>query len=225
MKKPILFTMFVIWGIMGYCIIPFNNERSLYLNNSDPNIDKFSIGFGLGFGFFDPEDVNNYLSYIYSSSNGYNMEFGTTDIFMNENLSFVISIHPVKLLRVNIVGEAGIAPKLITLNTGNSDFYNFGRYSGGIETYFNLPFGSGRHSFIFGVGSLYHHLYFDDYSGDTFGLRVIPFGMAFNFGKFKPQIMIGGDLLTKAIDKSYSEYSNDFELNYDHGFVHINFLF
>jgi len=224
MKKTILFLLLAILGTSGFGLTPIKDASTLYYN-SDPSFDKFAIGFGIGFGFFNPEDVNDYLAYIYSSSNGYDMEFGTTDIFMNENLSFVASIRPIKYLRVNIVAEAGVGPKLISLDNGNTDFYNFGRYSGGVEAFFNLPFGSGRNCFMFGVGSLYHHLYFEDYIGNTVGIRVIPFGMSFKVGKFQPQILVGGDLLTKAIDKTYSDYNSNFELNYNQGFIHINFLF
>ncbi len=141
---------------------------------------------------------------------------------MNENIAAVVTYRPIKMLRINLSAEAGIGPKLVRINNGETNYHNFGRYSGGLEAYLNVPIGSGRHSILFGVGSFYHHLYFEGYSGNTIGIRVIPFGMSFSIGKFQPQILLGGDLLSNVIDNS-NDY--DFELNYNHGFIHINLLF
>lgn len=190
-------------------------ENNKSLSSGSSEFKKFGIGIGVGFGFFNPEDVNNWLEEEYSN---YYLQMGSFDIFMNAQLSFSTTIRPVKFLRLNIIGEAAFGPKLVATDNAGSNFHNFGRYSAGAEAFLNVPIGSGKHSLLFGVGALYHFMYFEDYNGGTVGLRVIPFGMSFQFGKFQPQILLGGDLNAIAMDGS-------FELNYNQGFLHFNFLF
>lgn len=209
MKRLALLCVAMIFFMASFSATPF----SIKLEANE--IDKFGIGVGLGFGFFYPSDVNDWLDFHYSN---YYMEFGSTDLFMNEQISFVTTFRPIKLLRFNIMAEAAIGPKIVRINNGGTNFHNFGRYSVGAEAYLNVPIGSGRHSMLFGVGSLFHHMYFEDYSANTVGLRVIPFGMSFQLGNFQPQVLVGGDLLTNATD-------GYFELNYNGGFIHINLLF
>lgn len=214
MKRMLLLIMAVsIYGIITASSPLRKNNTNIIVQ--DPEFDKFGIGFGIGFGFFYPSDVNDWLDEKYSN---YMMQFGSIDLFMNEQIAFVASFRPVKMLRININAEAGIGPKLVNTNDAGTNFHNFGRYSAGTEAYLNVPIGSGKHSVLFGAGVSYHHIYFEEYRGNTIGLRIIPFGMSFNFGGFQPQILLGGDLLSKATDGT-------FELNYNHGFIHINLLF
>ena len=216
MKK---ITLMLFAMVIAMCAIAKNPTRDFAnssLNKTD-DFDKFGIGFGIGFGFFSPSDVNNWLENKYSNYTTANLS-----LYMNENLSFVATFRPVSMLRINVSAEAGMGPKLVITDNDGTKYHNFGRYSGGVEAYLNVPIGSGKHSMLFGVGSFYHHLYFEGYSGNTIGVRVIPFGMSFSLGKFQPQILLGGDLLSNVIDNSH-DY--DFELNYNHGFIHINLLF
>ncbi len=218
MKKTTLLLCAVAYTMIAIAVNPTLDYASKNINQ-DHEFDNFGIGFGIGFGFFYPGDVNDWIEREYSN---YTQEFGSFDIIMNENISLVATFRPINMLRINISAEAGIGPKLVTTDDAGTNFHNFGRYSGGVEAYLNVPFGSGRNSMLFGVGSFFHHMYFEDYSGNTIGVRVIPFGMSFQFGDFQPQILLGGDLLSSVTD---TRGGNNFELNYNHGFIHINLLF
>lgn len=217
MKKITLMLFAIATTLFAVAINP-NKDNYTYSVKSSSDYDKFGIGFGIGFGFFNPEDVNNWLENEYSRYT----EVTNLSIYMNENIALVASFRPIEMLRVNLSAEAGIAPKLIITDDRGTKYHNFGRYSGGIEAYLNVPIGSGRHSILFGVGSFYHYMYFEEYSGNTIGVRVIPFGMSFGFRKTQLQLLLGGDLLASANDTR--GYTN-FNLNYNHGFIHINFLF
>lgn len=212
MKKLLLIIIsFSLSGIVS----AFEPQINGYSNLQNKEFDKFGIGLGIGFGFFYPGDVNDWINNKYSN---YNMELGSTDLYMTEQIAFVTTFRPIEMIRINVLAEAAIGPKMVMTNDDGTNFHNFGRYSVGAEAYLNVPIGSGRHSILFGVGSLFHQMYFEDYSGNTIGIRVIPFGMSFQFGNFQPQILVGGDLLTKTTD-------GYFELNYNQGFIHINLLF
>ncbi|HPM12745.1 MAG TPA: hypothetical protein PK734_04560 [Bacteroidales bacterium] len=208
--------LLAVFFIVNTAFSNTNNGIKFY---NETEYKKIGIGFGIGFGFFYPSDVNDYLEERYQNYSTVNLS-----IYMNEQLSITATYRLAKYMRINITGEAAIGPKLMSTGT----FYNYGRFSGGAELYFNKPIGSTKHSFIFGVGPMYHHMYFEGSKGNDLGMRIIPFGISMQFGKFQPQVIVGCDLLSKAqsrIQEYNSGITRDFEMSYNGGFVHINCLF
>jgi len=79
--------------------------------------------------------------------------------------------------------EYGWGPKFIT---NIDDYYHFDRISPGILCNYNIPFGSGRHSFFIGGGLFYHALNFEDFSSSTVEPRIQA-DVNFQFGKLNPK--------------------------------------
>lgn len=191
---------------------------------TDDGIKVFGMGFGIAFGGFSPGDVNEYIESQYEDVTEF---FGSYSIYMCEEFAVVMTFRPSRMFRFNVAFEAGIAPKIVSVSyytsygsSSSTDFYNFGRYGASIEGYLNLPLGSGRKAnMLFGAGTAFHYMYFQDYKATKLGLRVTPLGWSFKFGGFQPQVLLGADLFAKGVDDS------SFELNYTRGFLKINLCF
>jgi len=226
MKKllSISLAIFVISQLLSANTPQFS--ATTFEQEKENNIDVFGFGFGFGLGFFYPGDVNQYLEDTYA-----NMETINLNLYMNEMLALCFTIRPVKMFRINIDLEAGIGPKFVVEDNGDTEFYNLGRYSFGINPMLNVPMGSGKNSLLFGVGLMLHRMYFEDYKASTVGGRIIPFGLSFQFGNFQPQVVIGFDI-AKATDRGMqtnpftgSTTISNFDLNYTGGIVKVNLCF
>lgn len=197
-------------------------EPPTSMNLIRPQTNTFGFGASIGIGFFYPTDVNNYILNKLESENPYDI-FYNTSIYEFINIGAVATFRPMKNIRINANGELGYAPKFII----NYDKFNLGRLSLGFDTYFNKPIGSTKQSFIFGAGPYFHHMYFENFSANKLGLRIIPFGAALQFGGFQPQILLGCDLFAKKTARAvdYTGFENDLDLSYNGGFLRINLCF
>jgi len=189
------------------------------INAQNSNTKNFAVypGFGLGFGFFYPKDVNEYIENDLPTMD---YEIGFSDIIMyfegHASLTFKI-----KWIDITSLVEYAIAPKYIAV-TGSSEgdyFYAFTRLSPGILTNFYFPIGSGKHALYAGGGVQYHFMKFEEYKGNNIGFRLNA-GISLQFRKFNLQPFIAFN-----IANAKDEESESFDLNYTGGQIGVNLSF
>jgi len=192
---------------------------SIFCLNAQQGITKTSAfypGFGIGFGFFYPKGVNEYISNDLSS---YYQQYGTNDIFMYYAVSGSLT-YKIKWFDVSALAEYAIAPKFIYVsNTSDLITYGYSRFSPGMLASFYIPFASGRHAILLGGGAQYHFMKFKTFKGNNIGFRIQA-GISLQFGKFNVQ-----PLLAFNIAKAKNEMMvNDklYDLNYTGGQLGIN---
>lgn len=175
----------------------------------------FQINFypSIHFGFFSPDDVNEYIA---DDLNSYTVTFGTTDIVMNFNIGAGLGFRILNLVEIQPQVEYSIAPKVIS----GADSYSYTKFSGGILANFMIPIAPNRRSSILiGGGIFYNAMSFEEYSGSSINPRVQT-GLSLNNNRFNPQIIIAYDLAKTTADEA--EY---FELDYSSFRIGVNLNF
>ncbi len=212
-----MFSVFLLgfsWNLVSATNKPLFPKVYQYgIQNENFKLMRFGLGFS--FGFFNPQEVNQYIE-NYLDSQGMLVSSGFSNIIMCFSARADIKIKPHKLFDINVFGEFTAAPKFITLDNGESLTYNFGKRSVGALANFNIPLGSGRHYFFLGAGPVYHAMKFEDFAANTFGPRF-DFGIDLNFNKIELRPTFFFDI-AKAND-------NEFTMNYTSGNVGISLLF
>lgn len=178
--------------------------------------DSFQFNFfpSVHIGFFNPEDVNDYIA---NDLSGYSITMGTTDLILSFNLGLGVGFRFANLVEIQPIVEYSIAPKIIA-NIDKS--YSFSKFSGGMMANFLVPLADDRkHSIILGAGMFYNNLKFEEFTGNTIDPRFQA-GFSLNNNKFNPQILLSVDLAkTEADDHEY------FELNYTSVRIGVNLNF
>jgi hypothetical protein len=189
------------------------------LNAQSANTTNFAVypGFGIGFGFFYPKDVNNYIENDLPTLD-YQIGFSEIIMYFEGHASLTFKI---KWIDITTLIEYAIAPKYISV-TGSSEgdyFYTFGRFSPGILTNFYFPIGSGKHALYAGGGVQYHFMKFEEYKGKNIGFRLNA-GISLQFKKFNLQ-----PFLAFNIANAKDEEIESFDLNYTGGQIGVNLSF
>lgn len=167
-------------------------------------------------GFFDPSDVNNYISEDLSE---YTITFGTTDMIMNFTLGIGSSFRFFNLFELQPVAEYSISPKIIS---GADESYTFSKFSGGLIGNFLIPVAKNRkHSILIGGGMIYNNLSFKEFNGSSLNPRFQA-GFSLNNNKFNPQIILSIDM-AKTTDNSNEIQS--FNLDYSSFRIGVNLCF
>lgn len=163
--------------------------------------------FGLGIGFFNPSDVNDFIEVSLPSN--YELEFGTTDMFMYFEFMAGVTFRT-KRFDLTPYADFALAPKWITvLNDDGDYFYNFTRLSPGIMANYYFPSKSEKHALFVGGGVQYQFMKFEDFQASAPGFRA-QVGYSMQFGNFNLQ-PYGAFRYAKATD---SGDLIDFDLNY-----------
>lgn len=169
---------------------------------------KFLIGIGINIGYFSPDDVNQYIESWVEEQN-FTELFGSTDIFMNFGLHFDVGYRINDYVEMYGTLEYLAGLKLIRVQGGSSESFNFSRISPGFIANGLVPLSkNAKSSLIFGGGVFYHMMKFEDFSGNELGYRA-QFGFSINNFGFNPQIILAYDF-AKGKDDTYE----DFELDY-----------
>lgn len=183
---------------------------------SQEEVKTFDFKFfpSIHFGFFNPEDVNQFIA---NDLSNYTIEFGTTDLVMNFNLGLGASLRFFNLFEVQPIFEYSIAPKMVS---GAEHNYSFNKMSGGIIGNILIPFSSSRkHSLLIGAGGLFNQMSFEDFSGSSFNPRVQA-GISLNNSKFNPQVILAYDFA-----KAKADENENFELDYRSFRIGVNLCF
>jgi hypothetical protein len=178
-----------------------------------PKKQRICFGVGIGFGFFYPGDVNDYIADELPSGT---TVFGVNGLFMNMGLNLTLGYKIYRNWEFQWLTEAYAAPKYVTTNVGDYS-YNFSRLSTGIIVNYHIPMNAiGKHSIYFGAGPFFHNMTFKAYNASTIGARF-QVGFSINNYKFNPQVYIGGDYA--------SANDGDFNLNYSCARIGVNLNF
>jgi hypothetical protein len=206
----------------GMCILAciFMLLFSIFNLNAQQGTTKTSAfypGFGIGFGFFYPKGVNEYIS---NDLSNYYQQYGTYDMFMYYTVNGFLT-YKMKWFDVTALAEYAIAPKFILIsNTSDLITYGFGRFSPGMLANFYVPFASGRHAVFFGGGAQYHMMKFKEFKRNTIGFRFQA-GVSLQFRKFNVQPVLAFNL-ANAKDKMIVN-NKLYDLSFTGGQLGINF--
>jgi hypothetical protein len=205
--------MLIAAGILLYV-----NVNMLFSQETGSGKMRVYPSFSISAGFFNPGDVNDYISGSFAGS-GISTEFGTTDMFANYEIKGAVTF---RLKRVDFSGELGygIAPKwVIVTNGSNSDFY-FTRISPGASANYYIPMKSKRMELFFGGGVQYHFMKFENFKGSSPGISLRA-GLSLQLGRFNMQPNISF-LYAKSKDNYFGYLSEGtFEMNYTSGIIGI----
>jgi len=183
------------------------------------NKGKVLVGIGINIGFFNPEDINQYIE-DWMSEKGIIELVGTSDMVMNLGGHFDIGYRINDYIELYGTIEYCAGMKYISVSGGTNHFFNLGRFSPGFIANILIPLSSSaRNSFFVGGGVLYHMMKFEEYSGNTAGLRIQA-GFSLNNFNFNPQIFLAYDAA-----KTTDQDDEDFEMNYSGIQVGINLNF
>jgi hypothetical protein len=153
------------------------------------------VGPGLGLGFFNPSDVNQYMENWLDSQGSYSVQEGFSGMVLNVVPRISVSFAPIKYLQLQAVGELGWGPKIVMVQNGESEFFNFMRYSVGLMVNGHLPLGNDRYSIYLGGGVLHHWMAFKDYDGSGLGYRG-QLGIRFLGRRLIPELYVAFDYAT-----------------------------
>jgi len=192
----------------------------LHSQESSTGSGAFYPSFGVGFGFFYPGDVNDYIQNEMDEL-GYIEEYNT-DMYLYLEIRGGLT-YRIKNFDFNGFLEYDIAPKWIMVEGGGDDLsYSYSRISPLISVNYFIPVGSGKHAFFLGGGVNYSFMKFKEYSASNPGFKLQA-GFSLQFGKFNMQ-PFGAFNYAKATDTSDPD-QGDFELNYTSGQIGVNFSF
>ncbi len=173
------------------------------------------VGVGIGLGFFDPGDVNDYIN---TQLEGYVIDEGIKEIFINYNAKFSLNFAISQNIFFAFFVEGAWAPKYIY---GNDEFYfSYTKIAPGLGPKFYFPFASGRHSFILSPCITYNKMKFEAYSAAKLGGKLQG-GVCLRFGDVMLQ-PYGAINIAKASDGLGLQ---KFQLNYTDFQLGIEFLF
>jgi hypothetical protein len=162
--------------------------------------------FGVGFGFFNPSDVNEYIQ---DELGSYELEYGTTDIFLYFKLHAGVTIR-MKQFDVSALLEYDLAPKFISNMSGGDYTYMYQRIAPGVDANYYVPVGTGRHAVFFGGGFNVSLLSFENFKAVSPGFDV-HVGYSLQFGKFNLQPYLG---FAYASGNDKDDFIQKFALNY-----------
>lgn len=182
------------------------------LNAQETNKSALYPGFGIGFGFFYPGDINDYLAETYVSYETINM-----DMYMYYPLQAFLT-YKIKRFDVTGIVEYATGPKY---EVTYSDWYFFNRFSPGVVGNIFFPVGSGKHAFYAGLGAQYHIMTFEEFSASNIGFRLQG-GFSLQFGKINLQPHFALNIVSADDDSSVN---NKFNLNYTGGQIGVNVSF
>ncbi len=171
MKRTILLTLIITFlSLQGH-------------SQSEPKL--FYFGAGIGFGFFNPADVNTIIENNYS---GAQEEFGFYNIIMYYVLNAKGSFFFSKYTELQLEVEGAFAPKFISVaNTGETDFYSFNRFTPALKFNLHIPAGK-RLSVYFGPGINWSTLKFNNADGNDLKGNCLGFsgqaGVMLRFSKW-----------------------------------------
>jgi hypothetical protein len=187
---------------------------TLQLSAQDlPKPFQFKFYPSVHFGFFSPDDVNQYIA---DDLSNYTVTFGTTDLIMNFNLGVGFGFRILNLVEFQPCFEYSIAPKVIS----GADSYSFTKFSGGMLANFMIPIAPNRRSSILvGGGILYNNMSFEEYSGSSVNPRVQA-GLSLHNNGFNPQVILAYDLA-----KTFADNAEYFELDYSSFRIGVNLNF
>lgn len=172
------------------------------------NKGKFLVGIGIHIGFFNPEDVNQFVE-DWLSDEGLIETVGFSDMILNLGLGFDLGYRINDYVELYGTAEYSAGMKYIKVVGGTSKFFNFGRFSPGLVVNALIPLSqNAKNSIFFGGGVFYHAMRFEDFECNAPGYRG-HFGISLNNFGFNPQIFLAYDF-AKGNDKT----NEDFELNY-----------
>ena len=169
---------------------------------------KVLVGIGINIGFFNPEDVNQYIE-DWMSEKGYIELMGTSDMIMNLGGHFDLGYRINDYVELYGTIEYCAGMKYLSVSGGSNYFFFLSRFSPGFITNILIPLSSSaRNSFLIGGGVLYHMMNFEEYSGNTVGYRIQA-GFSLNNFNFNPQVFLAYDA-AKAKDEGYEDFELEF---------------
>ncbi len=150
--------------------------------------------FGIGIGFFYPQEVNDYIQEDLLASY-YTVN---ADIYMYLEIKGGIT-YRLKNIDFNALLEYDMAPKFVTVTNGSDNLsFSYNRLSPEISTNFYIPGKSGRNAFFIGAGVNYSFLKFKEFSASAPGFKVqLGYSMQFKNINMQPY---GAFRYTKATD-------------------------
>jgi hypothetical protein len=136
----------------------------------------FSLGIGFNFGIFVGKDIDDVNRHIYEKTLAKDdwslITQSEANIYLNMVPRLTINIMPVRYFMIQLVGEVGWGPKVVTSFDTDTITYHYMRYSPGLILNGYIPIGeTGRYSFFLGGGVFYHFFYFDGFEARGFGGR------------------------------------------------------
>jgi len=181
---------------------------------SAQSIFEFKFFPEIHFGFFNPNDVNNYIE---NDLSGYSIVAGTSDMVLNFNLGLGMGFRFFNLIEAQPIFEYSIAPKIIS---GADHNYTYSKFSGGVMANFLIPMSpTKKNSIIVGAGLFYNSMTFEDFTGSSMNPRFQT-GISLNNNKFNPQVILAYDM-AKANDDEFE----GFELDYSSVRIGVNLNF
>jgi hypothetical protein len=176
--------------------------------------------FGVGFGFFYPSDVNQYIQDEMNTL-GYIEEYNT-DLYMYFEIRGGLT-YRIKSIDFSTIIEYDIAPKWIMVSGGGDDLtYYYSRIAPAIMVNYYIPVGAGRNAFFLGGGVNYSFMKFEDFNASNPGFKLQA-GFNLQFGGFNLQ-PFGAFNYATATDSS-DPFWGDFVLSYLSGQIGVNFSF
>jgi hypothetical protein len=176
--------------------------------------------FGIGFGFFYPSDVNDYIQNEMNTL-GY-IEGYNTDLYMYFEIRGGLT-YRIKSVDFSGIIEYDAAPKWVVVSGGGDNLtYYYSRIAPAIMVNYYIPVGKGRNAFFLGGGVNYSFMKFKDFNASNPGFKLQA-GFNLQFGDFNLQ-PFGAFNYAKATDSS-DPYWGDFVLSFVSGQIGVNFSF
>jgi hypothetical protein len=200
MKRAILLTLLItFFSIQNYS----QQENKL-----------FYFGAGIGFGFFNPEDINSIIEYNYGSAS---TEMGFYEMILYFVINAKGSFFFTKHTELQIGLEGAFGPKLITdANSSETDFYSFNRFTPSLKFNFHIPAGK-KLSIYFGPGVNWSAMKFKNEHGEDLKNNTIGFsgqaGVMVRFSKWAIAPFLDVNFIN-AKDTEVNGVNTDLELNY-----------
>ena len=177
-----------------------------------------------------PKEINDYLE-NWASSRSAEIEDGTSAIVLSLMPRVAITFAPIEYVQIQVVGEIGWAPKVLTLVDDYLDTYtesfHFLRYSTGGTVNGHLPVARGRGSVFIGGGVLFNVLRFKSYQEIAPGYRGVMGYRFYSRRVFCPEVFFEFNYIkaeTGDEPGAYDPYEIE-ELNYTSGTIGVNFYF
>ena len=192
---------------------------TLLLSQESSSTQTVYPSFGIGFGFFYPKDVNDYIEA--SLPAGYVTEYGFSDLIVYYDLHAGITFR-MKQFDISGILEYNIAPKLIFITNGDDMSFVFHRVAPGISANYYIPMASGIHAFFIGGGFQYSFMIFEDFKASSPGFKLQA-GVSLQFSRINIQ-PFGAFVYAIATDSSNPDWG-DFSMNYTSGQIGVNLSF
>ncbi|MBN2341177.1 MAG: hypothetical protein JXX29_02890 [Deltaproteobacteria bacterium] len=141
-------------------------------NRTEPRRHLLLLGGGGALGFIYPKEVNDYMAdWINAQGDIAVVEEGFTEMILSLVPNISLSYSPVEYVNLELFTEFGWAPKILAVQGGDSEVFNFLRISPGLNVLFHIPFRSYRNSFFIGGGVEFDMLKFEDFRANALGAR------------------------------------------------------